>query len=367
MGKTILIAQRFYYSFREGFFEYLVDKEVDFKLINATTSRGKVKVIREAKDKPFIVKAFYFHYGDFYVIFPFLFFRLIFINPKVIVSEGGQNTINNIQIYLYSKVFRKKYIIWDLGKGYADFGNSLGRKIYMKTYVRILHGASYVFGYNTQSKSYFESLGVDGEKVVVLNNTIDTRKIASLKKLYKPFIPEELKAIAGNGYTFLIFVGALTKTKNIEALAELMKKLGPNYYLLIVGDGTPDYLAELKSCFDGTNHIFVGYKKNEQLFPYYDLASFSVLPGLGGLSINQAMAFGVPVVCKSADGAEKDLVINDETGYIYNDLEDASRYITGRSRSEWETMGKKAEKLLYTDHNVESMMDRFLFYCNKLK
>jgi len=78
------------------------------------------------------------------------------------------------------------------------------------------------------------------------------------------------------------------------------------------------------------------------------------------------MAFGVPVVCKSADGAEKDLVINDETGYIYNDLNDACRYIKEKSITDWATMGKKAEELLYNEHNVESMMERFLFYCKKL-
>jgi glycosyltransferase involved in cell wall biosynthesis len=366
MKTPLLIVQRFYYSFREGFFEYLADNQIEFELINATTSKGKVKVSTEAKNKPFILKTFYFHLGDFYVIFPFLFFKLIFINPKVVVSEGGQNTINNIQIWLYSKVFRKKYIIWDLGKGYADFGNSFFRGLYMNMYVRILKNASFVFGYNTQSKSYFESLGIESEKIIVLNNTIDTRKIESLKKKYIPFVPEELKPFTGNGFTFMIFVGALARTKNIEALALLLKALGPEYFLIIIGDGPKEYVDELAECFKGTNHVFAGYKKNEQLFPYYGMASFAVLPGLGGLSINQAMAFGVPVVCKSADGAEKDLVRNDETGYIYNDIDDACRYIKSKSSKEWKEMGENAGHLLYAEHNVESMMERFLLYCNKI-
>jgi len=366
MKTPLLIVQRFYYSFREGFFDYLVDKGVEFRLINATEPRGKVKVSREAAGKPFILKTCYFFIGTFYVVFPFLFFRLIFLNPRVIVSEGGQNTVNNFQIWLYSVIFRKKYIIWDLGKGYADFGSSFSRGIYMKVYIRILKRASFVFGYNNQSKSYFESLGIDSGKIIVLNNTIDTRKIAALKKEYVSTVPEELKEYKNDGYIFLIFVGALARTKNIESLAPLMRGLGPEYFLIIVGDGPEDYMKELEECFKGTNHLFAGYKKNEQLFPYYDLASFAVLPGLGGLSINQAMAFGVPVVCKSADGAEKDLVRNDETGYIFNEVDDACSYIKSRSRAEWEAMGRNAETLLYTEHNVESMMERFLLYCNKL-
>ena len=37
-------------------------------------------------------------------------------------------------------------------------------------------------------------------------------------------------------------------------------------------------------------NIFLGYKKPEELLPYYNISSFCILPGLGGLSINQAMA-----------------------------------------------------------------------------
>jgi glycosyltransferase involved in cell wall biosynthesis len=362
MGKKILIVQRFYYNFREGFFEYLVDKGIDFSLINSTTPRGKVKIHADVKNKAFIEKAFYFFRGDSYVIFPFLFFKMIFINPRIIITEGGQNTINNISVFLYSKIFRKKYIVWDLGKGYADFGNSFMRSVYMKIYKSILKSARYVFGYNSQSKSYFNSLGINEEKIIVLNNTIDTRKIAALRGSYTPYVPEELKDAVKNNYTFLVFVGALVGSKNIESLGELMKMLGSRYYLILVGEGKPDYVKELEKQFAGINYIFVGYKRNEQLFPYYGVSSFAILPGLGGLSINQAMACGVPVVCRSADGAEKDLVIDNETGYIYNDLDDASNFIVSKSKDEWSIMGQKAEDLLYSKHSVESMMDKFIHF-----
>jgi glycosyltransferase involved in cell wall biosynthesis len=107
-----------------------------------------------------------------------------------------------------------------------------------------------------------------------------------------------------------------------------------------VGDGSPQYKAELEKSFEGTNNIFIGYKKLEQLIPYYQLATFSILPGLGGLAINQSMAFGVPVICHSADGVEKDLVIEDETGYLYRDLYDAYNYIVSKTLEDWKEMGR---------------------------
>ena len=111
MGKEVLIIQRFYYNFREGFFDYLSDINFDFRLINATISRGRVKVHEEAKTKSFILSIIYFFLGENYVIFPFLFFNLIKINPKIIVTEGGQNTINNIQVFLYSYLVLQFFLL----------------------------------------------------------------------------------------------------------------------------------------------------------------------------------------------------------------------------------------------------------------
>lgn len=362
MKKGVLIVQRFYYNFREGFFNYLSDIQYDFKLINSTISRGKVKVHDEAKKKHFIIKTPGIFLDDKHIFFPFLFFNLIWLNPRLIVAEGGANTINIIPILLYCKLFRRKYIIWDLGKGFADFGNSTLRRLYMIFYVFVLKHADFIYGYNSQSKLYFKSLGVSENKVVILNNTIDTRKIQMIRSGYQFSLPSEFYDKKTKDFIFLIFVGALVKSKNIEDLAELMKMLGDKYFLIIAGEATPEYKSELDKSFSGTNHVFLGYRKLEQLLPYYVMSSFSVLPGLGGLSINQSMAYGVPVICKSADGTEKDLIIPGKTGYIYEDLEDACSFIVSRSAEDWRRMGVEAEKFLYSNHSVEIMMTKFISY-----
>lgn len=362
MKKGVLIVQRFYYNFREGFFDYLSDINFDFKLINSTVSRGKVKVHDEAKKKPFIIKTPGIFLDDKHILFPFLFFNLLWLNPRVIVAEGGANTINIIPVFIYCKLFRRKYIIWDLGKGFADFGNSSLRKLYMIFYLFLLKHADFIYGYNSQSKLYFKSLGVNEKKVVILNNTIDTRKIKAIRSGYQFSLPPEFSDKKNTDLIFLIFVGALVKTKNIEDLAKLMKMLGDNYFLIIAGEATSEYKSELDKSFSGTNHIFLGYKKIEQLLPYYAMSSFSVLPGLGGLSINQSMAYGVPVICKSADGTEKDLIIPGKTGYIYENLEDACSFIVSRSADDWRKMGIEAENFIYSCHSVEIMMTKFISY-----
>jgi glycosyltransferase involved in cell wall biosynthesis len=360
MEPKILIIQRFYYNFREGFFDFLYERNINFQLINATRSLGRVTVHQTAKNKPYIKNVPMFTAGLNYVIFPFLFFHLCFTGPYRIITEGGQNTINNLQVLLYHFITRKKYIVWDLGKGYDEFPNTFFRKIYMYFYKLTLKKAFWIYTYNSQGKMYFKSLGIDENKVLVLNNTVDTRKIKRIREVSSEIRPAELQFINDDHLTGIIFVGALLPSKNIEDLKPLMDLLGEKYFLIIVGDGESEYRSRLQKLFEHTPCKFVGYKKPDEIAGYYNMASFAVLPGLGGLSINQALAFGLPVICRSADGAEKDLIFENETGYIYSSLEDAARYIQSKTRDEWKKMGILAEKLIYTEHSLELMTDKFL-------
>ena len=42
-----------------------------------------------------------------------------------------------------------------------------------------------------------------------------------------------------------------------------------------------------------------------------------VLPGPGGLAINEAMHAGLPIICSEADGTEKVLVKNNYNGFFF--------------------------------------------------
>lgn len=363
-NNTILIVQRFFYNFREGFFDYLYERNVNFRLINSAKSLGRVTVHATAGEKSYYNAVPKFSLGKSYIIFPFLFFHILRIRPKTIISEGGQNTVNNLQVLLAKYILGIDYIIWDLGKGYDEFPENFLRKVYMFFYKLTLRQAAFIYTYNTQGKEYFISLGMNAAKILVLNNTADTRRIKLLRAKNYTF-PAELERLKDSGQVCFIFVGALLPSKNIEDLKELLDLLGNKYTLILVGDGESTYREKLNRLFENTNTIFTGYKKVDELAPYYNMASFAILPGLGGLSINQAMAFGLPVVCRSADGAEKDLVTRDKTGYIYASLPEAADYIKSKTSADWKSMGQQAENLLFTEHSIENMTDKFLSKVNR--
>lgn len=360
-NRKVLIVQRYYYNFREGIFDCLQEMGLNFKLINSTRSRGRVKVHADkVASVNYIEKSSNFNINNGVVVFPFLFWKLVKEKPSVIVTEGGQNTINNIQIKWYSRLFGVPYIQWDLGKGYQDFGNALGRRLYMSVYRSIANCAKLIYGYNSSSKKYFESLGIPSEKIVVLNNTADTPTLKKVIESSSKELPEDMAKHYEPSKKYIIFVGSLLPTKRIEDFAEIMSKLKGEYTLLIVGSGKEEYTQSLKKLFKDRDCIFLGYKKPEELLPYYNISSFSILPGLGGLSINQAMAYGLPVLCTHADGAEEDVVRNDETGYIYKDIDDAIRYIHSKTEEDWKRMGKNASELMFGDFSLEKECERFI-------
>lgn len=54
----------------------------------------------------------------------------------------------------------------------------------------------------------------------------------------------------------------------------------------------------------------------EKLGAYMNESTVYVLAGMGGLSINDAMTYGMPVLCSVCDGTERDLVIDGKNGFF---------------------------------------------------
>ena len=56
-----------------------------------------------------------------------------------------------------------------------------------------------------------------------------------------------------------------------------------------------------------------------ELAQYMNESSVYVLAGMGGLSINDAMCFSLPIICSVCDGTEKDLVFEGENGFFFRE------------------------------------------------
>ena len=78
--------------------------------------------------------------------------------------------------------------------------------------------------------------------------------------------------------------------------------------LVIVGDGPERAKLESLAKEVYPSAEFVGTKHGAELTPYFAEADLFVLPGTGGLAVQEAMAHGLPVIVAKGDGTQDDLV-----------------------------------------------------------
>lgn len=352
-----LIIQRACANFREAFFDLLNTKQ-EIVLISKNKNLGKIKVPKNLIEKKYYKKIIDFSFKN-YNIYPFLFFDLLKISPRIIVSEGGQNTINNLSVLLYSKIKKKKYFIWDLGRSYIEDRKNFSRSIYTVLYDYIIKNSEGILTYNTQGKTYFKGK-FPQKRISVLNNTIDTNLVFKIKNSIdlekQSFIYSKFKSYKKK----ILYVGAINPKKNIEFLIDVVNNLDENDCIIILGDGKKDYLNTLKNKFLNYNVFFEGYKTMAEAVYYYNVSDFSILPGLGGLAINQSLAFGVPVLVNRADGSEHDLIKNGITGYRYDKLDDLINFIKSQSEKDIIKMKQSSEELIRQNFTIEKMVQLFL-------
>ena len=122
------------------------------------------------------------------------------------------------------------------------------------------------------------------------------------------------------GKKVVLTVGALRTEKRIDVLLQAyghLRRMSEQLALVIVGDGPLRAELERLVVAESLEDVhFVGRHIESDAHPYFAMADLFVLPGTGGLALNQAMAFGKPVICSVADGTERDLVQDGVTGII---------------------------------------------------
>jgi len=286
---------------------------------------------------------------------PFLFFKLVLNNPDVVIAEGASNIANSIQGFIYSKLFRKKFIWWSLGKiKNRDYDKKRSKIDRLVQYIE--RNSSSIISYSTRGKEYFKSIGAKEENIFVAVNVVDTNKIIS-----KDYDNRRINEKYNSPYKFtVIFVGALIKEKNIDSLLHAFSHIqtkDKDIGLLVVGDGTyRSNLEELAKTLKLSSVQFLG-KRITDSYKFFNCANLFVLPGLGGLAISEAMSYGLPIICSVGDGCEVDLV-NNENGIIEENptSENLAKHILWFKENNKLTnkMGENSLKLIIEKYNTEN-------------
>lgn len=303
--------------------------------------------------------------AKYLVYWPSLFFQLVKIRPDTIVFEGESNILNNTAVYLYSLLFNKKINWWSLGQ-IPRVKVSKWQKTYKPFMLLLLKRAKHIIGYSEYTKNYYSQY-VSRDKILVANNCLDNEKIDREIEKYKDESIVLKKEMNLDDKFVFIYVGALIRRKKVDRLIksfQAIKADHPECALILIGGGAiEDELKEYVASNNIEDIHFVG-KVFEGISKYFLMADLFVLPGLGGLSIFEAMVHGLPVISASADGTELDLIQEGQNGYILktdsvDELSDIlSRFLTEKGMAE--SFGKVSREIVETKINIEKTVGTFV-------
>lgn len=231
--------------------------------------------------------------------------------------------------------------------------------------------------YSTAAYDILPSYGIKREQIHVTYNSTDTEALWREKAavLAAPALlpPSERR---------LLHIGRLVKWKRVDLLIEAFARTltqYPDAELVIVGNGPElDNLkkqatalglplrSKEKNGVDGRGCVrFIGAVYDpKELGAYMNEATVYVLAGMGGLSINDAMTYALPVVCSVCDSTERDLVTDGRNGLFFRDGDADS--LTEKilqllaSPQECRRMGQESERIIREQINIDTVCERYL-------
>jgi glycosyltransferase involved in cell wall biosynthesis len=161
----------------------------------------------------------------------------------------------------------------------------------------------------------------------------------------------------------ILFVGRLQARKRIDSLLRACSELESHPRLIIVGDGPERANLEALAKKIYPPAEFIGAKHGEELKPYFAQADLFVLPGTGGLAVQEAMSYGLPVIVAKGDGTQDDLVREKNGWQIEPENYDALLSAMKNALSNparLREMGKESYRIVSEEINIQKMAEKFV-------
>jgi len=278
--------------------------------------------------------------------------------PEVLIVEANPRYPNTRKAIAWMHNQRRKVIGWGLGA--PPLGDPLAI-LRQRERLSLLHSLDAIIAYSRQGAEQYRQLGIPADKVYVAFNAVEL----------PPQNPPLHRPAEYNEKATVLFIGRLQSRKRVDLLlqacAALPNELQPD--VVIVGDGPArrEYENLAERIYPNAN--FVGAKQGAELEQFFAKADLFVLPGTGGLAIQQAMAHGLPVIVAHGDGTQDDLVRR-ENGWqvIPDDLPELTHFLQKAlsDPAELRRMGEASYRIVAEEINVETMVRVFIHALNNL-
>jgi glycosyltransferase involved in cell wall biosynthesis len=174
--------------------------------------------------------------------------------------------------------------------------------------------------YIDDASEIYGSYGVAREKIFVTRNSPDTDILFSVRKS----LELSSNMFQKNDHR-IVHLSRLVAWKRVDLLIKAFARIKKSFTdadMLVIGNGPERESLERTSAELGVSKDvkFLGGVYDPYILGKHLMSSsVYVLAGMGGLSINEAMCFGLPVICSVCDGTEKILVRDGFNGKYFKD------------------------------------------------
>jgi glycosyltransferase involved in cell wall biosynthesis len=278
--------------------------------------------------------------------------------PDVLIVEANPRYLSTPAAVRWMHARNHPVIGWGLGAppmhGLFSNNRSQSRK-------KFLNQLDAMIAYSQQGADEYAACGFSRSKIFIAPNSA----------AFKPLSVPDDKPDNWIGKPQILFVGRLQARKRLDLLfkacALLPKETQPE--ITIVGDGPDREQIEEAAQAAYPEVIFTGTKTGIELDPYYQKADLFVLPGTGGLAVQQAMTYGLPVIVAAGDGTQSQMV-RPENGWIISpdNLDDLTKTLQAALSDPLglRKKGLESYRIVRDEINIEKMVEVFISAINSV-
>ena len=281
-------------------------------------------------------------------------------NPDALIVEANPRYLSTPSAVGWMHRRGRPVIGWGLGSPLLNapqgWGAGLGRapgRFRQTRRLAFLNQFDALIAYSQRGADEYAGLGFPHQRIFVAHNSVSP----------PPSFPLPSRSLTFNRKPCILFVGRLQARKRVDLLLRACAEIESQPRLVIIGDGPERASLEslAREIYPGAE--FIGARHGAELKPYFTEADLFVLPGTGGLAVQQAMSYGLPVVVAQGDGTQDDLVRKengwqippDDFGALVSTMKEA---LSDAARLR--KMGEESYRIVKEEINIEKMVEIFV-------
>lgn len=271
--------------------------------------------------------------------------------PDALIVEANPRCLSLRRSVRWMRERGRPVLGWGMGAPRQSVRLAALRRARVSRMVRRFDG---MLAYGSRGAREYVEAGAPSDRVFVCNNAVARRPIGAPPS--RPDDPGERPTV--------LYVGRLVPAKRVDTLIEacalLAKSSSPIVpELRIVGGGPARAQLERLALARSVDASLPGALHGDSLDAEFARADLFVMPGQGGLAVQEALAHALPVIVGEGDGTQEDLVVSGNGWHIPPSDAEAMAEAMRRALSDPVALRRKglASFAIAQEVNVEALVD----------